>query len=203
MKWIAVVLALVGSVALAQDGGTKALDKLAEDRANALMETLRQQHSGAGPCYRWDRRSAVSVLSIQNTARALARSVNSDEVATVVPLFIKWADELEAKAHKLSERDELKSVVKALAPPEEKAKLEKTPKALDELADRIVAKPVDTKKAQAAFDKLSKAKQDALRRGFADHGPTLRLSFVDLVVEMKKAEMPAGKEQKDDHGHGH
>jgi 3-methyladenine DNA glycosylase/8-oxoguanine DNA glycosylase len=201
MKPFVALLCLAAAHAFAQDGGTAAVDRVAEQRANALMETLRKQHVGPGPCYRWDRKSAVSELSVQTTAKSLEKSVTSDEVASVVPLFVQWADALEAKAHKLPARDELKAVVKQLAPPEEKAKLEKNPKALEELADRIVSAPVNAKKAQASFNKLSKAKQDALRAAFNDHGPTLRLSFVDLILEMKNAEMPT-KPQDDGHGHG-
>lgn len=190
----------------ARTGGDKTAntvaDKVADDRAAQLMETLRKQHKGAGPCYRWDRKSAVSPASISAAANVLSRSVTSDEVASVVPVFIKWADELEAKAHALSERDEFMKVVKDLAPPDEKAKLEKNPKALTELADKIVAKPVEMTKAQVTFNKLSKQKQKAVKDAFAQHAPSLRLSFIDVVVEMKKNELPRKVDTHDD-GHGH
>lgn len=205
MKRVVVALWLCSSLALAQDGGAAApvVDKVAEDRAAQLMEALRKEHVGAGPCYRWDRRSAVSEESIGMTALELhAKHVSSKDVAAVIPLFIQWANALEDKSHKLSEREELRKVVKAIAPAEEQAKLAKNPKALDDLADRIVTRPVDTKKAQASFDKLPKTKQTALREAFKSHAPTMRLSFVDLVVAMQQLETPAAAKKHDD-GHGH
>ena len=181
-------------------------DRVADARAGALMDNLRKLHKGPGPCYRWDRRSTVSEESVKQAAMHLhAKGIKSDELAQVVPLFVKWAEELEAKVHEQSERDELKKTVRESAPAPERAKIDANPKALDALADQIVSKPIDTRKAQSSFEKLQKAKQAILSQSFKANTPALRLSFVDVVVELKGLESPAAKGEGalDDHGHDH
>lgn len=177
-------------------------NKVAEDRAAQMMQLLRREHTGPGPCYRWDRQSAIAPITIAATAESLhQKGVTSKELAPVVPLFIEWANALESKAHKLSERDELAKVVTSLAGPGEREKLAKNPKAMDELADKIVTQPVDTKKAKEAFDKLPKKTKEAIKDEFKRNGPVMRLSFVDLIVAMQEIENP--KKPDVDEGHGH
>ena len=83
--------------------------------------------------------------------------------------------------------------------------MDQNPAALDALADKVVSKPVDSTRAQAAFDKLPKAKQAAIKDVFKAHSAALRLSFVDVAVALKKLEAPAemSGEKHDDHGHAH
>lgn len=206
MKLFFALVLFVGGSALASVDGGVGVPDVATDRAAALMDALRKQHKGTGPCYRWDRRSTVTDESVSTTAVMLKdRRITSDEFMAVVPLFMKWTDESEKKAHALSERDELRKTVRDLAPPEEREKMDKNPQALDELANKIVSKPVDSAKAQAAFDKLSKAKQAAIKDVYKAHPAALRLSFIDVAVALKKLEKPAelSGDQHDDHGHAH